>query len=144
MSPLPLALTMGEPAGIGGEIALKAWLSKNRPLPPFFVIDDPARLRQLAMQLRLDVPVIEIAVPKAAIGAFANGLPVLPHPLAERPVPGKPSPANAVAVTGAIERGPEFDFFGDGQCRLDGVAMAEVGDTRAMRCGVITDIGSIP
>jgi 4-hydroxythreonine-4-phosphate dehydrogenase len=113
MSSLPLALTMGEPAGIGGEIALKAWLSKNRPLPPFFVIDDPARLRQLAMQLRLDVPVIEIAAPKAAVDAFATGLPVLPHPLAERSVPGKPSPANAAAVIGAIERGVDFALSGE-------------------------------
>ena len=33
----PLALTMGEPAGIGGEIALKAWLERNnRHIPPFY------------------------------------------------------------------------------------------------------------
>ena len=113
MSELPLALTMGEPAGIGGEIALKAWLSRNSAVPPFFIIDDPTHLRQLAMQLRLDVPVIEIVAPKAAVGAFANGLPVLPHALAERPVPGKPSPANAAAVTHAIERGVDFALSGE-------------------------------
>jgi 4-hydroxythreonine-4-phosphate dehydrogenase len=33
---LPLALTMGEPAGIGGEIALKAWLDFRDDLPPFY------------------------------------------------------------------------------------------------------------
>ena len=37
---LPLALTMGEPAGIGGEITLKAWLGRT-PAPIFFAIDDP-------------------------------------------------------------------------------------------------------
>jgi len=113
MTTLPLALTMGEPAGIGGEITLKAWLSKNNLVPPFFVIDDPARLRQLAMQLRLDISVIEIASPNAALTAFANGLPVLPHTLAERSVPGKPSPANAAAVAGAIERGVDFALSGE-------------------------------
>jgi len=41
---LPLALTMGEPAGIGGEIALKAWLELRGDLPPFYLIDDPDRL----------------------------------------------------------------------------------------------------
>ena len=113
MTMLPLALTMGEPAGIGGEIALKAWFSKSGLVPPFFVIDDPARLRQLAMQLRLDIPVIEIAAPKMAVAVFREGLPVLPHALAERSVPGKPSPANAAAVAGAIERGVDFALSGD-------------------------------
>ena len=42
--PLPLALTMGEPAGIGGEIAIKAWLRRAEGVPPFYVIDDPGRL----------------------------------------------------------------------------------------------------
>ena len=52
----PLALTMGEPAGIGGEIAIKAWHAARRngpgdaaagdgTRPRFFVIDDPVRLR---------------------------------------------------------------------------------------------------
>ena len=34
---LPLALTMGEPAGIGGEIALKAWLGRADRVPPFYL-----------------------------------------------------------------------------------------------------------
>ena len=41
---LPLALTMGEPAGIGGEIALQAWLRRGEGVPPFYLIDDPDRL----------------------------------------------------------------------------------------------------
>lgn len=49
-APPPLALTMGEPAGIGGEIALKAWRAA-RDLPPFFLIDDPARLAALSRRL---------------------------------------------------------------------------------------------
>jgi 4-hydroxythreonine-4-phosphate dehydrogenase len=42
---LPLALTMGEPAGIGGEIALKAWLRRGEGAPVFYAIDDPERRR---------------------------------------------------------------------------------------------------
>jgi len=45
--PAPVALTMGEPAGIGGEIALKAWLRRGDGLPFFFAIDNPSRLRRL-------------------------------------------------------------------------------------------------
>ena len=59
-APAPLALTMGEPAGIGGEITLKAWSGRGRadgqPLPPFFVIDDPERLARLARDLGFEVP----------------------------------------------------------------------------------------
>ena len=49
---LPLAVTMGEPAGIGGELSLKAWLARNTTRP-FFAIDDPARLAALASALGL-------------------------------------------------------------------------------------------
>jgi len=45
---LPLALTMGDPAGIGAEIALAAWAS-GRVARPFFLIDDPARLASLSV-----------------------------------------------------------------------------------------------
>jgi len=55
--PLPLALTMGEPAGIGGEIALKAWLGRGRGVPAFYLIDDPDRLASLAAALGWPVPV---------------------------------------------------------------------------------------
>ena len=47
----PLALTMGEPAGIGGEIALAAWLRNRDSIPPFFCIDDPERLDILTRRL---------------------------------------------------------------------------------------------
>ena len=36
----PLAVTMGEPAGIGGELSLKAWSMRQRGARPFFVLDD--------------------------------------------------------------------------------------------------------
>ncbi len=45
---LPLALTMGDPAGIGGEISLQAWRRRGEGVPPFVVLDDPERLARLA------------------------------------------------------------------------------------------------
>ena len=74
---LPLALTMGEPAGIGGEIALKAWLRRrDSALPPFYVIDDPARLIRLAGTLGCDVPVRPVETTEQALSTFADALPV--------------------------------------------------------------------
>jgi 4-hydroxythreonine-4-phosphate dehydrogenase len=112
-APLPLALTMGEPAGIGGEIALKAWLaSRRRPVSPFFSIDDPGRLGRIARDLSLDVPIVEIAEPGTAAASFARGLPVLTLPLSESPAPGKPLLATAPSVIASIERAVAFVLAG--------------------------------
>jgi 4-hydroxythreonine-4-phosphate dehydrogenase len=101
---LPLALTMGEPAGIGGDIALAAWLERGRrALPPFFVIDDAGRLADLAQRLGLPVPIRPIAQPTAAAGLFAEALPVLDRPLPAAVEPGRPDPAAATRVVSAIE-----------------------------------------
>ncbi len=101
---LPLALTVGEPAGIGGEITLKAWRAREREgLAPFFAIDDPRRLERLAAALGIVVPVAPIAAPGAAAAAFATALPVLPLVFPEPVVPGRLDAGNAPAVVAAIE-----------------------------------------
>ncbi|TWB18516.1 4-hydroxythreonine-4-phosphate dehydrogenase [Nitrospirillum amazonense] len=104
-SVLPLALTMGEPAGIGGEIALMAWRSRrDRGIPPFFMIDSPERLAALAQATGLDVPVREIQAPADAAGVFGDALPVLRQDLSVPVVPGQPDPANGAAVIASIDR----------------------------------------
>ena len=100
---LPLALTMGEPAGIGGEIALKAWLRRGDGVPPFFVIDDPGRLAALAGALHWNVPVGALDDPGEAKQIFATALPVLPVGGAARAAPGSPDPADAPLVIAAID-----------------------------------------
>jgi 4-hydroxythreonine-4-phosphate dehydrogenase len=91
----PLALTMGEPAGIGGEIAAKAWSRRAEGVPPFFLIADPAILPGR---------VAVISRPAEAPDAYERALPVLPVRLAHWVAAGQPDPANAPAVIGAIER----------------------------------------
>jgi 4-hydroxythreonine-4-phosphate dehydrogenase len=98
----PLAVTMGDPAGIGGEITLKAW--KKGGLPPFFLIDDADRLARLSASLGLDVPIARIANP----GQAAEGLAVLHRPLPKPPVPGKPDPDNAPAILASIAEAVTF------------------------------------
>jgi 4-hydroxythreonine-4-phosphate dehydrogenase len=100
----PLALTMGEPAGIGGEIALQAWLRRSEDVPPFYVIDDPGRLERLARHLAWHVPVSVIDDPLSAASAFPKALPVAPLGAAPRARPGYPEAADAALVVRAIDR----------------------------------------
>lgn len=109
---LPLAITMGEPAGVGGELSLKAWQVLRKAGRAFFVLDDPARLTALAARLGLDVPVHEIATPEDAAVVFGTALPVLPVHLAKAVTPGQPDPANAGATLEAIERAALFAMAG--------------------------------
>ena len=99
----PLALTMGEPAGIGSEIAFKAWLDRRGDLPPFYLIDDPDQLASLARRLDWPVPIRPIEAPDRAPSVFADALPVLPIDTAIRARPGRPDPADAPAILGAIQ-----------------------------------------
>jgi 4-hydroxythreonine-4-phosphate dehydrogenase len=107
-----LALTMGEPAGIGGEIALKAWLRRGDGVPSFFVIDDPDRLRTLAASLALPIELQAIERPDSARGVFAHALPVLPAAGVAPVAPGRPDPANARAVLASIERAAALAMAG--------------------------------
>ncbi len=109
----PLALTMGEPAGIGGEIALKAWLRRREAaLPPFLVIDDPRRLAAIARALELPVEIDSIADAAEAAAVFARALPVLPVDLPVPAIPGHADPANAGAVIAAIDRAVDLAMAG--------------------------------
>lgn len=103
--PLPLVMTMGEPAGVGGELALMAWAARrDTTVPPFVVIDDPARLGWLAGQVGMAVPVRPVDSPEQAVAVFDQALPVLPLALPAAVVPGQPDPANGPAVIAAIDR----------------------------------------
>jgi 4-hydroxythreonine-4-phosphate dehydrogenase len=100
---LPLALTMGEPAGIGGEIALKAWLGRRPDDPVFYLIDDPARLAALAARLDWPVPIRAIEAAGEACEIFGQALPVVPVGAALRGRSGHPDLADAPAILAAIE-----------------------------------------
>ena len=100
----PLALTIGEPAGIGPDITLLAWLRRTElSLPPFYVIADPDYLKRRAAMLRLDIPVAD-GEPAAAAAEFARALPVVPLGVKVSAPAGEPDPSSAPAAIASIRR----------------------------------------
>jgi len=96
---------MGDPAGIGGELTMRAWQMLRQGGPSFVALDDPQRLT--------DVPVARVATSDEAAAVFADALPVLPIALLEPPQPGRPSKANARAVLASIERAAALCLSGE-------------------------------
>ena len=101
----PLSVSGGDPAGIGPEIAARAWsIRTEAALPPFYVITDSTVLAARAIATGCSVPIREISGPEQACDAFAEALPVISLPCGHEVKAGVPDPAHAGAITGAIER----------------------------------------
>lgn len=97
MTPPPIALSCGDPAGIGPEIATKAWDTLRSDVA-FFWIGDPRHLPSGAI-------FAEIEHPSQAAQIMARAMPVLPHRFAQPTVPGAPSDTNAQGVIDVLKRG---------------------------------------
>ena len=97
-----LALTQGDPAGIGPEITLKAWLRRDEIGLPFCLLGDPDFMRRTAARLGLAVPVEHATIADAG-AVFRRALPVAPMGVAVAAEPGKPDPATAAATLRSIE-----------------------------------------
>jgi len=79
--PAPLAISIGDPAGVGPELLALAWLARDvEDLPPFVVAGGRSVLENVAQRLGLALPVIPIEDAGDAVAAFARGLPVLGEP----------------------------------------------------------------
>jgi 4-hydroxythreonine-4-phosphate dehydrogenase len=107
-----LALTMGEPAGVAGEITLKAWRGMAQNGPPFVVIADPDWLSSTARRLAIGAPITEVWQPEDAQEVFPAALPVLVQKLGAAPAPGQPDQRNATAVITSIDRAVELALAG--------------------------------
>lgn len=100
----PLCVTMGEPAGIGPELALMAWRQRGSGIPPFVLLADPDLMRARARETGIDAPIIETDVEQADL-TFGEGLPVVPLGSRVWSSPGHPQVEGAAAVVEAIETG---------------------------------------
>jgi 4-hydroxythreonine-4-phosphate dehydrogenase len=100
----PLALTSGEPAGIGPDIALAAWLRRDElKLPPFYLRGDRAALAERAGVLGLKVDFANVD-PQEAVAAFARALPVAATGKAATAAPGRPDATSADAALTSIRQ----------------------------------------
>ena len=101
---LPLAVTLGEPAGIGPDLTLQAWQRRHQlNLQPFYLIGDVDLLVRRARALRLDVP-IAVVTPGETLGAFARALPMVQLNERVTAKPGQPDASSAPAVIASIRR----------------------------------------
>ncbi|MEX0408429.1 4-hydroxythreonine-4-phosphate dehydrogenase PdxA [Aquibium sp. LZ166] len=100
----PLALTCGDPAGIGPEITIAAWLArKERQVPPFYFLSDPHLMEARARRIGASVSFVPCA-PQDASRIFPEAIPVVPlrASLADRP--GDADSRDAAGILEAIDR----------------------------------------
>ena len=100
----PLALTSGEPAGIGPDIAIKAWLRRNElKLPAFYVLGDRDLFARRAKALGLEIKLTDVGA-EDALGVFADALPVVATGQAATARPGQPDGTSADAALASIRQ----------------------------------------
>jgi 4-hydroxythreonine-4-phosphate dehydrogenase len=100
----PLALTLGEPAGIGPDLAVAVWRRRAElDLPRFYLIADPDFIRRRAERLGLEVPIATVT-PAAAAAAFPSALPVVDLDVAVSAEPGRPDRSSAPAAIASLRR----------------------------------------
>lgn len=112
----PLALSLGDPAGIGPELVFKAWSALREAGPAFLVIGDADVLAAAG------APTGRVAAAGEASWTFEAAVPVLHHAVARPVTAGAPDPANAAAVIAWIETG---------------VRLTQAGETAALVTGPI-------
>jgi 4-hydroxythreonine-4-phosphate dehydrogenase len=100
----PLALTSGEPAGIGPDIALEAWLRRDElQLPPFYLLGDVELFSNRARTLGLTIPFAQVRA-EDSVAAFRQALPVVATGKRATAKPGQPDHTSADAAITSIRQ----------------------------------------
>ncbi len=146
MSPAPiapLAVSLGDPAGIGPEVVAKCWDHRSAfNLPAFLAVGDARSLAAV-----WDGPIVTIDDPRDADSAFDVGLPLLHLPSADADIPGRPSVAGAHCSLDSLELAVGLARAGSASAvvtgpvskqQLYGIGFSHPGQTEfvAERCGV--------
>ncbi|HEU0309938.1 MAG TPA: 4-hydroxythreonine-4-phosphate dehydrogenase PdxA [Sphingomicrobium sp.] len=139
----PLAVSLGDPAGVGPEVVGKCWDNRDRfGLPPFVAIGDPRSLAAV-----WDGPLANIDDPREVDSAFDIGLPIMPIASHEADLPGHPTVAGAHCSLDALELAVGLARSGSASAVVTGpvskqqlyaIGFTHPGQTEfvAERCGV--------
>jgi 4-hydroxythreonine-4-phosphate dehydrogenase len=101
---LPLALTLGEPAGIGPDLTLDIWRRRQTlDLPPFYIVGNHDFLASRARTLGFEIP-LRTVTPAQASAAFPHTLPIVPLELPVTARPGKADETSGPAAIASIRR----------------------------------------
>jgi 4-hydroxythreonine-4-phosphate dehydrogenase len=101
---LPLALTLGEPAGIGPDLTIQIWRRREElRLPPFYLVGDADFIRDRARLLGFEIP-LNVVRPALAAETFSRALPVVQLEIPVTASPGRPDASSAPAAVASIRR----------------------------------------
>ena len=146
----PLAVSLGDPAGVGPELLVEAWARRaDERLPAFFAVGGAGLLAQAAAARGIELPIRRIASPDEAIAAFGSALPVLGE--LDGPYhPGLPDRAGAELALASLTEATRLAVSGEAsgvvtgpiaKSRLAEVGFAFPGQTEfvAAACGVAAE-----
>jgi 4-hydroxythreonine-4-phosphate dehydrogenase len=123
----PLAITMGEPAGVGPELVARLWQARETlALPPFLFIGATGALKAVAP----DIPTAPATAATAA-ALFDDALPVLDIPLKAPLTPGMLDAENGAAVVGAIDTAVDLALDGS----VSGIVTAPIHKAALYQAG---------
>jgi 4-hydroxythreonine-4-phosphate dehydrogenase len=146
MPPAPLAIALGDPAGIGPEIVAKAWTRRREAgLAPFFAVGDVRAIRAI-----WNGPVAPITDPSHAAACFEDALPLVQLDDGGEIVPGVPNTPGARCSLDALELAAGLARSGAAgglvtapvsKAQLYGIGFEYAGQTEfiAERCGMAAD-----
>ncbi len=127
----PLALSLGDPAGVGPELIAEAWTRREAEgLAPFLVAGGRDVIAAAASARGIDVPVLTIAEPDEAPAAFAHGIPVLSGPDGHYR-PGKPDSDGAKLALASLELATRLAAEGE----VSGLVTGPIAKARLAQVG---------
>jgi 4-hydroxythreonine-4-phosphate dehydrogenase len=144
-----IAVSLGDPAGVGPELLAECWARRQPGQMPFFAVGGAGLLRAAAASRGIDLPVARIADPAEAAAAFAGALPVLDEIDGEWR-PGEPDRDGAALALASLTAAAGFAARGEAaaivtgpiaKSRLAAIGFVHPGQTEfvAEACGVLAE-----
>lgn len=128
----PLAVSLGDPAGVGPELLAQAWLELRGGAVPFFAVGGAQVVAAAAIARGLDVPIRIIADPAEAGAVFASALPVLAGPDGDY-APGEPDRAGAELALTSLTAAARLAVAG----QASGIVTGPVAKSRLAEVGFV-------